>query len=159
MKSESPESTFPIILLKLVFFCWHLAFRNFKTLPGQNDKFFCGFFFSLIRICSEPARSPQATTRSERVCSLLGRQGPRELGQPPVGGCSGQEDTLTQRSHRPCGTFKMVIFQVKLSTAFCSFRSFRPSLVPMLCKCSWNSMAERNKNTDFSHRPTQSGNR
>lgn len=44
-------------------------------------------------------------------------------------------------------TFKMVIFQVKLSTAFCSFRSFKPSLVPMLCKCSWNSMAERNKKT------------
>lgn len=42
-------------------------------------------------------------------------------------------------------TFKMVIFQVKLSTAFCSFLSFKPSLVPMLCKCSWNSMAERNK--------------
>lgn len=40
-------------------------------------------------------------------------------------------------------TFKMVMFQVKLSTAFWSFRSFKPSLVPMLCKCSWNSMAAR----------------
>ena len=45
------------------------------------------------------------------------------------------------------GTFRMVMFQVKLSTAFCSLRSFRPSLVPMLCRCSWNSMAERSRKT------------
>lgn len=53
----------------------------------------------------------------------------------------------TSTSISPLGTFKMVIFQVKLSTAFCSFRSFRPSLVPMLCRCSWNSMAGRDKKT------------
>lgn len=51
-------------------------------------------------------------------------------------------------------TFKMVMFQVKLSTAFCSFRSFKPSLVPMLCRCSWNSMAERHRKTkDFTLHP------
>lgn len=42
-------------------------------------------------------------------------------------------------------TFKIVMFHVKLSTDFCSFLSFRPSLAPILCRFSWNSIAVENK--------------
>lgn len=42
-------------------------------------------------------------------------------------------------------TFKIVMFHVKLSTDFCSFLSFKPSLAPILCRFSWNSIAVENK--------------
>lgn len=37
------------------------------------------------------------------------------------------------------------MFHVKLSTDFCSFLSFKPSLAPILCRFSWNSIAVENK--------------
>lgn len=104
--------------------------------------------------------SPLRTAQLWCLRTVRGHQAPgfSEHVQPPVAGTVQHRpwDTgrrkdaeeacqITGTRNDSLDTLRMVIFQVKLSTAFCSLRSFRPSLVPILCRCSWNSMAERDE--------------